>query len=419
MFERNSRLSVANGIAAAIAINLMHPYIGIFAVRLGATDLQLGYLSSWPNVVSVIAVLGAAAAVARSQSKQRLIAGIYLLGRAAALGAAAVPWFPEELRIWVLIGFWVLSVFPGAAAGSALQAFLADVFPAPDRGRALASRQSAATAAGMVVVLVTGFLLDRIFLYPTGYQVFFALSFLVALVEVWFLLGLRESAESSEAHPPGTPPAGGLRTYAAVFSHGPFVRFLIASVLFHFTWQMVWPIFTRFQVSVLEANNTWLSMITVANSLAAVVSYPIWARYAARYGERRMLALAAAWVATAPLLTSVVPTIQWLVAVNLFTGVGVAGVVLLVLNNLLSVSPADGRPVYVAVHTALISVSASVAPMVGALIMSVMEIRTGLAISTGFRILTAAGFLLLYYVELRGQGKSANAENHRRPTPAA
>jgi MFS family permease len=110
-----------------------------------------GYLSSWPNLVSVVAVLGAAAAVARSRNKQRLIAAIFLLGRVAALGAAAVPWFPEAARVWALIGFWVLAVFPNSAAGTALNSFMADVFPGPsDRAKALAARNSWTTGAGMV-----------------------------------------------------------------------------------------------------------------------------------------------------------------------------------------------------------------------------------------------------------------------------
>lgn len=413
MLQRNARLNIMNAVALAVAMNLINPYVGIYAIRLGATDLQLGYLSSWPSLVSVIAVLGAAAAVARSQNKQRLIAAIFLLGRSAALGAAAVPFFPEQYRVWALIFFWVLAVFPGHAAGTALQSLLADVFPGSDRTRALASRRSWETGAGMVVVLVSGWLLDNIFPYPTGYQIVFVLSFLVALLEVRFLLGLKEPEVPSQSPVAGpraprpAPPSVSLRSFIDVFKHRPFALFVACSIPFHFTWQMAWPIFTRFQVDVLHADNTWLSLITVANSLVAVLTYPLWAKYTERFGGRLMIGVAALWLATAPTLSSMAPSIEWLVAVNFFTGIGVAGITFLILNNLLEVSPSEGRPVYLAVHSALVMVSASIAPMVGAAMMANLPIRMGLQISSGLRLLTAAAFFVLFWRSQKLEGKMA------------
>lgn len=389
---------------------MIQPYVGILAVKLGADNLQLGYLSSWPNLIAVVAVLGMAAAVGRSSQKQRLIAAIFLVGRAAALGAAAVPWFPEEYRVWALIGFWTLAVFPTSAAGSALQSYLADVFPGSDRARAFASRQTWATGAGMVVVLVTGWLLDNVFRQPLGYQIMFAASFLFAVLEVFFFLKLRESdGPAAQSAPTGHD--GGRQSYLAVFRHRPYLQFLLCSVPFHFTWQMAWPLFTRFQVSELHISNTMLSMVSVANSLAAVVTYPLWARWAERRGNRVMMFQAAVLLSTAPLLTALVPSASWMVAVNLFTGIGVAGVMLMVLNNLLDVSPNEGRPVYLAVHSALVSVSATLAPMVGALMLETFPVRQGLMISAGFRVMSAVFFYIWMLRVAREKGNEPAVAN--------
>lgn len=427
MRQRNTRYNIANAVAAAVAGNMIQPYVGILAIRLGADNLQLGYLSSWPNLISVVAVLGLAAAVAQSNQKQRLIAAIFLIGRAAALGAAAVPWFPEPMKVWALIGFWTLSVFPTSAAGSALQSFLADVFPGSERTRAFAARQSWGTAAGMVVVLVTGGLLDYVFPQPLGYQLMFAGSFLFALLEVFFFMQLKEVDLQStvevelqstvEAHlpPAGVAPAreggGGWRSYLAVFQHKPFVQFLICSIPFHFAWQMAWPLFTRYQVSELHISNSMISMVTVANSLVAALTYPLWARWAEKRGNKVMMFQAAVQLAAAPVLTAMAPTAFWLLVVNLLTGIGVSGVMLLVLNNLLDVSPNEERPVYVAVHSALVSVSAAVAPMVGAFLMEALPIRTGLLLSSGLRLLMAGLFYIWMLRATRGKGNALEAAN--------
>ncbi len=415
---RNSRYNVLNAVAMAISINMIHPFIGMLAVKLGADDIQLGYLSSWPNAISVIAVLGAAAAVARSKSKQRLIAAIFLLGRAAALGVAAVPYFPERYRVLVLIGFWVLAYFPNSAAGTAMQSFLADVFPGTERGKALAARNSWSTGAGMIVVFGTGWLLDHVFSYPGGYTIMFSLSFAFALLEIYFFLQLKESpaAAAPTQQPQQRSARVGWKTYMGVFSHRPFARFMTCSLLFHFTWQMAWPIFTRYQVTNLGADNTWASLLTVANSAVAVLTYPIWNRMGERFGNRKVMPVATIWMALAPILTAMTPNLPLLVLLNCFTGIAVAGITVLVLNNLLDVSPAEGRPVYLAVHSALISVSATIAPMVGAFLITSLPIRTALVLCTVFRFITGSTFLLLMKDD--GQGNDSQPENKLASKPA-
>lgn len=431
MSQRNARYNIWNAVAMAASINLVNQFVGIFAVKLGATDLQLGYLSSWPNLASVVATLGAAAAVAGARNKKRLIGAMFLVGRAAALGAAAVPWFPEAARVWALIGFWVLQVFPNSAAGTALNSFIADVFPAAsERGKAFAARNTWMTGAGMVIIPIVGWALDDLFPYPLGYQIMFVASFAVALLEIGFFLMMKEPGEPAAKSAPDVaaarmedvPTAGrgayrrmpvgkvDWRAYWQTFSHRPFLLFVLCSIPFHFTWQIAWPIFTRYQVTDLNMNNSWLSWITVANQLGQVAAFPLWARWSERFGTTAMLALAGVNLATAPFLTALATTPGWLLPINIWTGCGVAGVVLLVLNNQLEVSPVEGRTVYLAVHSALVSISATIAPMVGAFLMSAMGTRTALYFSSLPRVATAFAFFLLgrFLARTKGSGQSVS-----------
>lgn len=417
MLHRNARYSVIQAALGAVALNLSNQYVGIYAVKLGANNLQLGYLSSWPQMVSVIAVLVIAGAVARSASKQRLIAAIYLLGRLATILLAMVNWLPAELRVWALIISWVLVVFPTSAAGNALSSFLADVFPAAERARSFASRNSWGTAAGTATILISGWLLDLVFPYPLGYQIMFFGSFLVALVETYYFLKLKEPDHQVRQEKPKAR-GQGLKPYLETFRHKPFLTFVLFSIPFHFTWQMAWPMFTRFQVTDLGATNSWLSYIAVAQSLSMIIAYPIMARLAERHGNKTVLAWSGLNLATAPLLCAAVADIRIQVLLNLWTGIGVAGVNLLVLNSLLEVSPSENRTVYLAVHTALVSVSAAVAPLVGAHLMDMFPTQVALGSASGPRLLTTLGFFLLVYLERRQQGKARGKENSHTSTPA-
>jgi predicted MFS family arabinose efflux permease len=257
------------------------------------------------------------------------------------------------------------------------------------------------------VGILSGVLLDQVFGSPIGYQIMFVGSFVVALAEISFFLRMKEQ---DQAEVPIQTEAHGWRAYSAVFQHRPFVLFLFCSIPFHFTWQMVWPLFDRYNVTYMHANNTWIQMITLANSGGAFFAYPLWASVARRYGNGIVLGYSALFLATAPALTAVATTLGWLAAINLVTGLGGAGVLILVLNNLLEVSPAEGRPRFLAVHAALISITGTIGPMLGAFMMEHMDIRLSLTLSSVARLITGSSFFILHYWYRRRQGNRFNME---------
>lgn len=398
----NYAINIYHAVAGAIAINMIQPFISIFAIRLGATDLQLGYLSSWPNLASIIAVLGGAVILRRTGDKQRTIAAFFLLGRLAFLGAASVPWWNEEARLWVLVWFWVLALFPQAAANTGLQSYLTDLFPAQDRASVFAARSRWGTAAAMLAGLAAGWGLDLL-PYPGGYQWMFAAATVVAAGEIWLFMKLRDPWSPLPEDPAGGADGSrGWRAMAGVIrSDHRYVRFVLVSLFFHFTWQMAWPIFARYQVSVLLADNTWTSIITVTNSLGAVIAYPIWTRYAAKYGNLPVLRYAALWLALTPVVVALSPNLYVLALVNFFTGMGLAGTLLLVLQSMLERCPQQDRPVYLAVHQALVSISGAAAPIAGAALMTSWSVVGALYTACAVRLLGAVVLDWLHRTERR------------------
>lgn len=409
------RAAVRNAVAATVAGTLVQPYVKKMAIEMGATNLQLGYFSSWPNLISIFAVLSTAALVARSKEKAFLTSKIVLAGRFAALGAAAVPLLPESMRIMALLFFWVLYLVPINASGAPVQGLIADLYGAKDRGWVLSKRQTSSTVAGSAVGISCGYILDHYLPAPLGYQIVFCLSFVVALVEVYYLRQMRPGkvvgavapepvTQAAIAVDPGAEAPTWKRRmapYLAVFKHRPFVLFLLCSLPFHFTWQMAWPLFDRYQITYLGANNMWVEVINLANTSGAFFVYPIWQRLAARRGNQLMLGVATIFLGLAPGLTALATTPAGLAVINILLGVGVSGVILLLMNALLDVSAPENREIYIAVHTALVAVSGTIAPLAGAGLMSLVHIRIGLALCTLLRLLTGSSFFYLSWREKR------------------
>jgi MFS family permease len=389
--SRNIRLNNLNGVAATLALNMVTPFTGIFAIKLGASNLQVAMLSSLPALMSLLAMIPGAYLVDRVPRKKAVTAWFILASRAFFLVFALTPLFPPGLRATFLVGAVALRSFPEAIAGVSWQSFVAGAIPPGVRTGAFAYRQAITGVAGTVSVLVAGWLLD-VLAFPSGYQIMFAVGFLVAMAEVAFFLGMHE-AEAPRTHGSQSARGIGLGGWLREFlGHRSYLRFTAGSVVFHFGWQMAWPLFLRYQVDVLGATNTWMSIFTVTNSLSSVVTYRLWARWSDRVGTRTLLPLAALGLSTVPIGFVLSKTPLALALFNLWVGIFGGGMTFLLFNALLEVAPNDRRTSYIAYYNTLISLSGTIAPVIGVGLMERFDLVRALLAAAGFRLLGALAF---------------------------
>lgn len=407
----NIRLNNWNGIAATLALNMVTPFTGIFAIKLGASNLQVAMLSSLPALMSLLAMIPGAYLVDRVPRKKAITAWFILASRAFFLVFALTPVLPAGLRASFLVAAVALRNFPEAIAGVAWQSFVAGAIPSNMRTGAFAYRQAITGVAGTVAVLVTGWLLD-VLVFPSGYQIMFALGFLVALAEVGFFLGMHEAATPAPDRTRAAPapgPGGWLR---AVLGQSNYLRFTVGSVIFHFGWQMAWPLFLRYQVDVLGATNTWMSIFTVTNSLSSVITYRLWARWSDRIGTRTLLPLAALGLSTVPVGFVLSRTPLDLALFNLWVGIFGGGMTFLLFNALLEVVPDESRTSYIAYYNTLISLSGTIAPVVGVGLMERFDLVRALLAAAGFRLLGAVAF----WVTERGRRRDSQPFHSSSPS---
>jgi MFS family permease len=108
---------------------------------------------------------------------------------------------------------------------------------------------------------------------------------------------------------------------------------------------------------------------------------------AARRGNRWLLNVSTLGVGVYALLTAAVPSIEWMVPTSILGGFTWAGCNLALFNTLLTVCPADRRPTYIAVYTALINVTAFLGPLLGTALADGIGIRPAFLLSGGVRLL--------------------------------
>ncbi len=249
-----------------------------------------------------------------------------------------------------------------------------------------------------------GFLLDRS-PFPLGYQIVFAVSFVAAIINVYYFGRLRVPSFRPEPAQPtaGSTLAARFRGFVRPFAESrAFVRYNLATLLYRLALAMPAGLFSIYWVNNLHASNAWIGMRGTAGYAALVVGYWFWGRVAGRIGHRTLLIVCGAALAFYPALTALAPTAQWLLPAALLWGFVIGGLDIGFFDMLLASCPEGRQPSFAAAANVLLSVATSVGPLLGAGLASAIGIRAALLGIAALQLATVALFPLLPSREQEG-----------------
>ncbi|MCL4516469.1 MAG: MFS transporter [Firmicutes bacterium] len=431
----NVKYSCYNGVCAIVANNLITPFIPLFAIEvLKATHQQVALLSSLPALMGILALLPGARIIDRLARKKHFTGMSILSGRLFYLLIALVPFLPvRDQAAWLVI-LVALMNFPTSVAVLAWQAFIASLIPEPERNRFFGDRNRITTFAGLITTLFSGIILEQFPKDSPGpYQAFFTLAFFLALLEVYYIylhvepdlsgktlsrpvistvIPNRSAVPNRSAMPTGERSTR-LAAAREILGNRPFIYFLVSSFAFHFGWQMAWPLFNIYQIENAHATAMWISIFTLCNSLMSMATFRLWSRWSETRGTAYTLIFAALAIASATLIYTFSMNLYYLAAANLWIGVAVAGITLLLFNRMLEVTPETRRATYMAIYQTAIGISGFIAPQVGVWIMNVSSIYVSFYVATALRSLGAGAFAVVWLLGKTkagaGQAESFNA----------
>lgn len=403
--DRNIRLNIYHGVLNMTALNMVQPFISIFAMKLAASDSQVALLSSAPAVVSLLAMIPGGKYADAQPQKKRITAVFFLMHRLFWLLMAMIPFFSSNLRATLLVGVVALMNLPGAMANVSWQGFIGGVVPQNKRADAFAARNRAMNIAGTAMVLIVGRLLDMMS-FPIGYQIVFCGAFVMALIEIWVFSKIEEDEPADAKRFSG---AEFWRNFGRSFvadikemsKSNRFLRYTAASIFFYFAWQAPWPLFSIYQFRVLNANNMWISILNLTNTGGSLVGYGFWARYMNRHGTFKTLFASTVGIFVVPVAYAFSTNLYMISFFNLVTGAIFSGVNLALFNALLEVVPENRRTTYIAYYTTVVNFATIFAPLTGVAIYKLVGFRSAFLITAALRLLGSLTFLVISRLEAR------------------
>ncbi len=378
----NSEVFWAAFLSAAAAFNAP------FAIRLGATNTEIGLLSSIPALLALLVSIPAGQFLNRRARRMPLLIRSLFVYRLGFLLAAFIPWLPVAQKgtalIWLLIAFSIPAHFFGVGWNS----MLADVIPETNRARVFAIRNILAAVAVTSGIFLAGWWLERS-VFPLNYQVMYVIGFTASLISIYYILKLQ--APDSVA-PPASPrqPVSFRslwRGFQQMTTHQPdFVRLVVNTLAYGVGLWMIGPLYVLYFMRTLGAAEGWLGLNGMLGSLASAIGYYLWQRVIIRWGENRVLKWTISVIGLYPVLVGLSPNLTLILVWSALNNLIAPGVSLSHFNMVLKICPEAERPVYLGIYTTIMNAGAFVMPLLGVYLAN----RFGLA-----PMLVAGGVLCL------------------------
>lgn len=365
--RHNAKTSLIDGAFFSVMVGLTAPFMGVYAIHLGASDYVVALLGSIPAMVAMISQVPSAVIVNRYASRLQVTLKYAMAHRLFYLVMAILALLPQDLpgRAVLLVIVFSIANFPGTVAGVAWTTLMGELFPAQLRGRVFGERNMLLGLVSLLATAVAGPFLDRV-AFPVNYLLLFLASFACVMASWAYLTRLREGApapgrcQDSRWHP---------RAMALLVRETlrgqEFAALTLAAFVFHLGLQLPAALFTLLFVNTLRLSTSWIGAFSVIAGVFSVLTFKWWGRLADARGSRYALALSMLVLVPLPIFYGLVRSPWPIVILMAIGGVAGAGFGLAIFNALLDCSPSGKREDYVAVFNTLMGLTGFLMPVVG------------------------------------------------------
>ncbi|NMB21311.1 MAG: MFS transporter [Firmicutes bacterium] len=399
--KKAMELNTVEGAFAVAADNLAAPYLGLFALALGATPSQIGMLTAFPNFLGNILQIPSALLAERLKDKRKLIIVGGILNRSSWILMAFLPFlFAPERRVSIVIllaTFRFMTANLGVPAWTALQA---NLIPKSIRGAYYANRNMVLNTCAVLATLLANLLLRLEF--PTSYRVIFLLTTVLGLLSVYIFSKIlfEQSAPKAKQASKGSY-LKKMKAFARdISSQKDFSNYVVSAIVWNLGIQVSSPLFVVFFVEDLGGPAGHWALFAAVNLASMVLIQRYWGRLADYFGQKSVMMVAGLGIISIPLFWWITPNTWFPFIIHVINGVFWGGYNLAAFNLLLEVTPDDNRSVYVGVYNTMMGVATAVGPLVGGFAAEVVGLKPIFLVSAAVRALA----LYLFYRNVTDSG---------------
>jgi MFS family permease len=382
--------AVGIGLASAAA-----PFLPVFLTRLGATNFQVGLLTSMPALTGLFTAL----LVGRFLQTRRKIVPWFSAARLLVVSSYALTglvgfFVPREQIVPAVLMIWAAATLPQTVVAVAFTVVMNAVAGPTHRYELMSRRWSILGLTTAVTVALAGQLLDRVG-FPLNYQLVFLGLSVGGLISFYF----SSHIDLPETELPPTQAGRSLsersRGYVRLVLGQPeFVRFALQRFVFLSGTSLAIPLFPLYFVREVNASNAWIGIISTSQTAVLLIGYFLWTRGSRLRGSRFVLLWTTFGLALYPALVAFTHRVELIALYAGLAGIFQAGLDLVFFDELLRTVPVEHSATFVSLAQSLQYTSSFLAPLVGTALVGQIGLSGALLVSALLRLLGFGLFAL-------------------------
>jgi MFS family permease len=395
--KRSLKFSILDGSAQAAMLGLTQSYVTPFALALKATTVQIGLLTSFPNLMIALSQLAAPNLTEKVGNRKSAVLPMILVHALTFVPVMLIPFVFHNARVWWLIALITVGSIFGSVANPAWGSLMADLVPVRLRGRYFGLR----TRIVVIITLVFSFIASGVLeLFAGnilwGFAILFGGAAVCRLLSFYFFSRMYEPPLSQE----GKDDQGlvDIIRQSASTNLGKFTFFV---ALMNFGTNLASPFFAVYMLQDLHFGYTAyiLNISFFAIALLAVQSF--WGRRADWAGNIKVIRITSLLVPFVPLVWLISNNMYFLIFAQIFSGFCWGGFNLVSVNFVYDSSESLSRTKYIAVFNSLSGLGLCLGALAGGYLIPILpriqgnQLLTLFLISGLLRLVTALVFLPL------------------------
>jgi hypothetical protein len=396
--KRNFRNVQIDAIGVSIS-NVAAPFLPVFLTRLGASNFQVGLLSSMPGVTGLILAI----LVGRFLQTRRKIVPWFSLSRLMVISSFALTGLlslllPMKYMVTSTLVIWALATLPQIALSVSFSVVM-NAVAGPDGRYALLSRRWA--IFGLTSVIGT-FLVTRMInlvAFPLNYALMFLGLSLGGLISFYFSNRISLPDQVIPFTYKTLSPREAFRNYRDLLRSNPaFVSFASKRFVYFSALALSAPIMPLFLVRQVGATDSQIGSINMVFTMVMLVGYFLWPQVSKHRGGRLVLLCTTLGMVLYPALTASTHQVGSIMVFAAIAGLFQAGLDLVFFDELLKTIPVEFSATFVSLAQSMQYLSTVIAPLLGTFLAGYIGLSGALWLSAGLRLV---GFFLFLKREKR------------------
>lgn len=390
--EADLRPLYARSVVNQLGLGMVNPFVGAYAVDLGASPSLMGWFQSSSNIANnVLQVFWGRL----SDSTRRRIPFITLGTVALSLLWVPMMFVTDATQLILILSVQALV---GSMATPAWAALIGDLVPSMKLGRANASINLWASVGAVATTIASGLLMISV--TGTAQQIFF-IPLIVATVcglgSSLVLVKVKEKKNGEKINLQKNLTSDIFKDLKSAAGTPMFMKYCYVEGTFQFFMSIAWPLISITQVRILHASMLWIAVLSVVQTIITIL-FQGWAgKLADTVGRRPLMIFFRSVLVTVPIVYAFAPSIEVLTLVGVLWGFSQALGSASVTAYLLDVSPERQRGSFIAIYNLMMGVLTFFGSLLGGYLSDYMIGVFGLVM----------GVQLVYLVSTIGRGVGA------------